>query len=108
MLPRLIPTVGIACSGRLTRWFAEWNKHDLPERHWHLGPVAVDLELQGQGIGRELMSEFCARMDSAGETGYLETDKARNVEFYRKFGFQTIGEASVLGVPNWFMRRPPS
>jgi hypothetical protein len=26
--------------------------------------------------------------------------------FYRRFGFETAGEAPVLGVSNFFMRRP--
>jgi hypothetical protein len=37
--------------------------------------------------------------------GYLETDQAENVEFYRRFGFELTNEASVLGVPNFYMRR---
>jgi ribosomal protein S18 acetylase RimI-like enzyme len=105
MLPRLIPAVGIVVFGRLARWLAVWSKHDLREPHWHVGPVAVDAHLQGQGLGRALMHECCARLDRAGDIGYLETDKSQNVEFYKKFGFETIGEATVLGTPNWFMRR---
>jgi len=107
MLPRLIPAVGIRAFGRLGRWLAEWSKHDLREPHWHLGPVAVDAHLQGQGLGGALMRECCTRIDRARETAYLETDKSQNVEFYKKFGFDTVGEAAVLGTPNWFMRRRP-
>jgi hypothetical protein len=36
---------------------------------------------------------------------YLETDRYKNVRFYRKFGFDVIAEAEVLGVPTWFMSR---
>jgi hypothetical protein len=28
------------------------------------------------------------------------------VRFYERFGFTIIGEQNVLGIPNWFMRRP--
>lgn len=47
----------------------------------------------------------CARMDAARENAYLETDKPENVRFYRRFGFEVIGEGEVLGVANYFMLR---
>ena len=51
------------------------------------------------------MTEYCARLDRAKMTGYLETDKLSNVRFYEGFGFETVDSALVLGVPNWFMKR---
>lgn len=104
-LPRLLSAVGISAFLRVGQWMAEWKKHDAREPHWHLGPVAVDTHLQGQGIGSTLMVEYCRRLDQDAAPGYLETDKPMNVSFYKKFGFETIAEASVLGIPNWFMRR---
>jgi hypothetical protein len=38
---------------------------------------------------------------------YLETDKEINVRFYERFGFEIVGKANVLGVPNWFMNKMP-
>jgi len=105
LLPRMIPAIGFSASTRAGRWLTTWGKHDLAEPHWHLGPVAVDAPLQGRGIGTALMEEYCARLDHLGAVGYLETDKAKNVTFYEKFGFQTVAEAPVLETPNWFMRR---
>jgi GNAT superfamily N-acetyltransferase len=92
---------------RTGRWIKTWAERDPDEPHVHLGPLAVDLDLQGQGIGSVLLAEHCRRLDAARETGYLETDKAANVRFYAKQGFETVDEATVLGVPNWFMRRTP-
>ena len=63
--------------------------------------------LYRRGIGSRLLTEFCARMDARASTSYLETDKPENVVFYEKFGFQVIGDADVMGVPNWFMVRMP-
>ncbi len=54
------------------------------------------------------MRVFCAKMDAAGETAYLETDKDINVRFYEKFGFEVVGEEDVISVPNWFMIRHPA
>jgi ribosomal protein S18 acetylase RimI-like enzyme len=104
MLPGLLRS-GPRAAGRTMRWLGAWGKRDPKERHWHLGPVAVDAHLQGVGIGSKLMHVFCARMDAAGEDAYLETDKPINVRFYERFGFEVVGEREVLGVPNWFMLR---
>jgi ribosomal protein S18 acetylase RimI-like enzyme len=106
LLPRMLPAIGFRAFGRVGGWLAAWGKHDLAELHWHLGPVAVDARLQGQGIGKALMEEYCARLDHLTAVGYLETDKAVNVAFYERFGFETVAETPVLDTPNWFMRRP--
>ena len=102
----LLP-LGPRALSRSLRWVGAWEKSDPGERHWHLGPVAVDAHLHGMGIGSKLMRVFCAQMDAAGEEAYLETDKPQNVRFYERFGFEVVGEEEVLGVPNWFMLRQP-
>lgn len=104
MLPALL-SIGPRTAGRVARWMGAWRRHDPEERHWHLGPLAVDAHLQGEGVGSRMMQVFCARMDAAGEDAYLETDKPINVRFYERFGFEVVGEEDVLGVPNWFMLR---
>jgi len=107
---RLLPGVfanGLKPGLRTLRWLGAWAKRDLPDPHWHVGPLAVDAEHQGLGIGTLLMTRLCAQMDAAGEIAYLETDKAINVRFYERFGFETVGEQLVLGTTNWFMRRAP-
>ena len=83
-----------------------WSKHHPSEPHWHLGPVAVVPELQGQGIGSQLIEHFCRYLDQTGEVAYLETDKIENVRLYERFGFSVSEEALLLGVRNWFMWRP--
>jgi hypothetical protein len=51
------------------------------------------------------VNESCTLIDRAGHGNYLETDKRQNVEFYKRFGFETIGGAPVLDTRNWFMSR---
>ncbi len=104
LLPALL-SIGPRPTGRLMRWMGAWKRHDPEERHWHLGPLAVNAHLQGEGVGSRMMRVFCAKMDAAGEDAYLETDKPINVRFYERFGFEVVGEEEVLGVPNWFMLR---
>jgi ribosomal protein S18 acetylase RimI-like enzyme len=82
-----------------------WSKHHPKEPHWHLGPVAVLPELQGQGIGSQLIEHFCKYMDSIGGVAFLETETIDNVRLYERFGFSVTDEALLIGVRNWFMWR---
>ncbi len=59
------------------------------------------------GIGTRMMVRFCLWMDSVGDSAYLEADKPENVAFYQKFGFEVVGEVTVLGTATWLMQRPP-
>ncbi len=103
----LLPACGPATAARIARWLRAWSRLDPQEQHSHLGPVAVDLGLQRQGIGNQMMTAYCSLLDGTGQLGYLETDRPGNVAFYQRHGFETSAEAEVLGVPNWFMRRRP-
>ena len=89
------------------RWLGAWASHDPHDQpHWHLGPVGVERELQGRGIGGALLGAFCERVDAQDGMAYLETDREANLPFYEKFTFKTVAQAKVIGVPNWFMQRP--
>ena len=90
---------------RLGRWLRACEQRDLPEPHWHLGPIAVEIGRQGQGLGTRMMQALCTDLDRAGQVAFLETDKPENVRFYGKFGFAVVNEADVLGTRNWWMRR---
>ena len=105
---RLLPAIlrpGPAATVRTLRWFFQWQRRDPKERHWHLGPVAVEPELQGRGIGGRMMERFVEVVDADGGAAYLETDKPENVRLYEKFGFEVVEEATILDTPNWFMSR---
>jgi GNAT superfamily N-acetyltransferase len=106
MLP-VVLSLGPRTAGRVGRWLAAWSERDPDRPHSHLGPLAVDAHLQGQGIGSQILAEYTSRLDASGELGYLETDRAENVRLYERHGFVTVEEAEVIGVPNWFMRREP-
>jgi ribosomal protein S18 acetylase RimI-like enzyme len=107
----LLPSMLSSLKGtmpRLMKRQAMWAQHDPKEHHWHLDPLAVLPERQGQGIGIQLMKHFCEYVDSHGTASYLETSNMGNVHFYERFGFSVIGEASILGASTWFMWRPKS
>ena len=106
MAPTAISSFGRNLPKALT-WVAAWSKHDPYERHVHLGPIGVTPELQGHGIGSQMLALYCDQLDLAGDAGYLETDKPENVRLYQRFGFEVQSETVVLGVESWFMWRAP-
>ena len=107
---RLAPAMVMAGSAapRMARWLSAWGRQDPDLAHSHFGPLAVDLDLQGKGIGSLLLTAYCRRLDETGVLAYLETDKIENVALYERFGFVVTAEADVIGVKNWFMTREAS
>jgi ribosomal protein S18 acetylase RimI-like enzyme len=105
MTPRMVRGLGLGSALKVTSWISTWSKHDPSEPHSHLGPIAVEPEAQGRGVGSMLMDKYCAELDLSGVAGYLETDRPENVEFYGRYGFVVTETAPVLGVETYFMRR---
>jgi ribosomal protein S18 acetylase RimI-like enzyme len=103
--PAIVRAIGSALPRQL-RILAVWAKHDPDEPHWHIGPIGVHPELQGQGVGSALLRSFLSMVDEQKLAGYLETDVDRNVVLYKKVGFAVIAQEEVNGVNNRFMWRP--
>jgi ribosomal protein S18 acetylase RimI-like enzyme len=77
--------------------------------HWYLSVIGTDPASQGKGIGNALIRQVTDRCDQEGLPAYLESSKAENVPFYRRYGFEVTGE-TVLGDDGptiWFMWRDP-
>ena len=91
---------------QVIRWFTRWCHLDPDEPHVHLGPIGVAPALQGQGVGSALMRHYIEHLDYEKTSGYLETDRPENVEFYKKFGFIVQGHEELIGVRAWYMWRP--
>lgn len=105
LVPQMMMGFGFNSTVKVSKWLAEWSKHDPEKKHIHLGPIGVDPDEQGHGIGRLLMQHYCDELDRTGSEGYLETDRKKNIKFYESFGFRIMGELSVLGVKNYLMWR---
>ena len=94
-------------SMRIHRWLSAWARNDPRAPHVHIGPLAVLPPWRRQGVARRLMQRCCWRLDALREVGWLETDLAINVAFYKTLDFAVVRHEPVSGVPNWFMRREP-
>jgi predicted N-acetyltransferase YhbS len=77
------------------------------EPHWRLNSLAVRTSAQRQGIGSALIEPGLRRAEADGVACYLETQRRANIPFYRRFGFEEIGEVGLPGSPPaWRMLRP--
>lgn len=65
--------------------------------HWYLLALGTRPDRQGQGLGGALVDAGLAKADAAGVPTYLETATDSNIAFYRKRGFEPLGQASVYG-----------
>lgn len=105
--PRLLAELGNDLLSRIITWRRAWGEQDPETPHSHFGPFAVHPDAQGRGFGRRLMEQYCDVVDQAGQTSYLETERPENLAIYGKAGFEITAERDVLGLPSWFMTRPP-
>lgn len=92
---------------------SRWERliHDnLPhEPHWRLDSLAIRAAAQRRGIGSVLIEPGLQQADTEGVGCYLETQRRANIPFYRRFGFEEIGEISLPDSPPvWRMWRPTS
>jgi len=105
--PRLMEELGAEVISRIITWRRAWGEVDPEEPHSHFGPFAVLPRMQGRGVGRRLMEHYCALLDREGQVAYLETERPENLPIYRKAVFEVTHQREVLGLPSWFMSRPP-
>ncbi|MBR0112446.1 MAG: GNAT family N-acetyltransferase [Clostridia bacterium] len=63
------------------------------EDTWIISPVFVDPEHQGKGIATELITGSMKELARKGYKFGLEAQDEKNVEYYKKLGFEIIGEA---------------
>jgi ribosomal protein S18 acetylase RimI-like enzyme len=77
--------------------------------HWYLSLIGVEPSFQGKGIGCALLQPILNRCDQDHLPAYLETQKERNVSFYKHRGFEVKERLKLpYGAPDCFcMLREP-
>ena len=108
---RTAPRMARIMKTALPRAFTMMNKREVRDPHvphWHIGPVGVRPERQGQGIRKDLLEAFLSIVDEQGVAAFLETDVERNVMLYQGLGFTVTSRADIVGVDTRFMWRDAS
>jgi len=95
--------------GEVLTYFAQVVGAHLEEPHWYLSAIGTRPAAQGQGSGHLLLQPMLDRCDAEGLPAYLESSNPRNVPFYFRHGFVSVGDlltpdGSALMT---FMRREP-
>lgn len=87
----------------------EWrHARNVREPHYYVRDIGVLPEMQGRGLGRELMWPTLERCDREGLPAYLEASSERSAALYERLGFQLTDELCVAGSPPlWLMLRSP-
>jgi ribosomal protein S18 acetylase RimI-like enzyme len=87
----------------------ELHERHAPGPHQYLHVIGVASQHHGRGIGHSLLKPALRRFDREGQAAYLETFKTKNVSFYEKLGFRTVGRVEFAPLPpGWLMLREPS
>ncbi|MBU0514023.1 MAG: GNAT family N-acetyltransferase [Proteobacteria bacterium] len=81
----------------------------VPGPHWYLVIMGVDPDFQSRGWAEALLRPMLTRLDELGRPCFLETHRADNVSFYRRFGFEVAETGALPGsdIPHWAMLRWP-
>jgi ribosomal protein S18 acetylase RimI-like enzyme len=109
LVPRM---AGIATWKRLPKVMGGINgieKKHPHQPHFYLFVLGVDTEMQGRGLGGQLMRPVLERCDREGIPAYLESSKEKNVPLYERNGFKVTEVYTVPngGPPIWLMWRDP-
>jgi len=78
--------------GEIEEFFDQMASFHPEEACWYLPQIAADPAYQGQGLGAALMQHRLDIIDALGEPAYLESSNISNIAFYRRHGFEVMGE----------------
>jgi ribosomal protein S18 acetylase RimI-like enzyme len=92
---------------RWMRWLDEVEKGHPTSPHYYVAFVGVDPAFQGRALGSALLSHITHRADVEQVGCYLESANSRTIPFYQRLGFEILAEKVIVGLPAWFMWRPP-
>jgi GNAT superfamily N-acetyltransferase len=99
----------LRADGEFQRQYREIARGD----YWHVHAVAVAPDAQGRGVGSQLMTALLRELASLRAARpapvLLSTQRAINVQFYGRFGFELVAEQDMgrgagPGFHSWFMR----
>jgi len=104
---KMIPVVGLTGLIRMVWAMEQIGRRHSKERYYYLQFLGVVPENQGKGMGGALLEPILEICDREKCGAMLENSKEKNIAFYRRFGFNVIGEfyPGKSAPPLWSMWR---
>lgn len=104
-----IKVIGFDRVLKVLRVYYNLSKYQPKFKNYYLMFLGIQPEIQGKGLGSQIMKPMIEISDNESMPIYLETSNKNNVSFYQKLNFRVIHEVNEDNfLPNtWFMARDP-
>jgi N-acetylglutamate synthase-like GNAT family acetyltransferase len=91
----------------LGHFTVELREKNIDRPYWYLAPVGIDPKHQGKGLCSKLVRPMLARCDRENISTALETQLEKNVEIYKRYGYEIIAKTTIPNsdIPHYLMVR---
>ncbi len=109
ILPVKVKWKYLTLQNKIYKFTDHLHKKFAPYPHWYLSIIGVGPNHQGKGFGEQLLSTTINRIDLESKPIYLETNKEKNVEIFKRFGFRILQKVIIPGTEifHWSLLRNP-
>ena len=73
------------------------HEESIKEPHQYIILLGVDPQKQGQGFGSKMLLPVLKIAEEKKQSCYLETHDEKNVEIYKRFGFEVVSQDVIPG-----------
>jgi len=89
----------------------KYKKQHVPGKSWYLLTLVVDESFRGKGIGEKILKPVFDQADKEGVICYAESSNKKNLNFYKRVGFEVIYEEKITDSPEappvFYIKREP-
>jgi len=81
---------------KIVNFMSDESREVVSDKFWYLSILGVSPDLQGKGLGPDLVLPILKKIDGLGASAFLETFIPKNFRFYKRLGFH---EAKTVHEP---------
>jgi len=98
---------GLLRFSRLVPAMEQAHFEQMGDPHWYLWLLGTEPSRVRHGVAGAVLGPVLRRADEAAVSAYLNTHLEANLSFYRRHGFESVGDQTVDGLRVWGLRRDP-